>query len=74
MEPRCTVTLTVQNRDGGPGLLVKLPDGELFNVPLTQPADVVAGLVRDLAGLVVAHARQQLDAVAEALGAVAKGQ
>jgi hypothetical protein len=72
MEPRCTVTLAVRNHDG-PALLVKLPDGELFNVPLTQPADVIASLVRDLAGLVVAHARQQVDAVAEALGEVAKG-
>jgi hypothetical protein len=74
MEPRMTVTLTVQARDDRPGLLVKLADGELFNIPLGERPEVVAALVRDLAGLVVAHARRQVEAVAGLLGEVAKGQ
>jgi hypothetical protein len=74
MEPRMTVTLAAQSRDDRPSLLVKLSDGELFNVPLGERPEVVAGLVRDLAGLIVAHARRQVEAVAQQLGALAKGQ
>jgi hypothetical protein len=71
MEPKMTVTLTVHAR-GEPGLLVTLPGNEKFNIPLTETPDSIAGLVRELAGLVVAHARREVDAVAERLGAVAK--
>jgi hypothetical protein len=45
-----------------------------YDIPRGERLQVVAALVRDLAGLVVAHARRQVDAVAEQLGDVAKGQ
>jgi hypothetical protein len=72
MEPYMHVTLTVRVRDDRPSLLLKLADGELFNIPLGERPEVVAGLMRDLAGLVVAHARRQVEAVAQQLGALAK--
>jgi hypothetical protein len=74
MEPRMTVTLTVQTRDDRPRLLIKLADGELFNIPRGKRPEVVAALIRDLAGLVVAQARRQVEAVAGLLGEVAQGQ
>ena len=68
MEPQMSVTLTVHARGTGrePGLLVTLPGAadNKFNIPLNEPPEVVAGLVRELAGLVVAHARREVDAVA----------
>ena len=71
MEPQMSVTLTVHARGTGrePGLLVTMPGAadNKFNIPLNEPPEVVAGLVRELAGLVVAHARREVDAVADLL-------
>jgi hypothetical protein len=69
-----TVALTVHARGSGePALLVTLPGGEKFNIPLTEKPEAVAGLVRELAGLVVAHARREVDAVADLLRAARAG-
>jgi hypothetical protein len=72
MEPKMTVTLSVRTPkagEGAPGLLVSLAGGDKFHIPLTEKPAVIAGLVRELAGLVVEHARRQVEAAAEALRA-----
>jgi hypothetical protein len=42
MEPKMTVTLTVHARGGDPGLLVTLPGGEHFNLPLGEKPELAA--------------------------------
>jgi hypothetical protein len=73
MEPRMTVTLSVRRHDGSPALLVKLPDGELYNIPLNETPDTIAQLVRGLAQLVAETALKEATALAETLKAGRNG-
>ncbi len=71
MKPSITATLTVEVRDGRPSLIVGLPgaddDALRFNIPLTESAATIKKLVRELAGLIVANAHQQVGKITVAL-------
>jgi hypothetical protein len=62
-----TVTLSVRRHDDSPSLLVKLPDGELYNLPLNETPDTIAQLVRGLAQIVAECALKDVTALVEAL-------
>ncbi len=67
MEPRMSVTLSVRHHDGNPSLLAKLPDGELYNIPLNETPDTIAQLVKGLAQIVAETALKDVTKLVEAL-------